>query len=125
MELQVRNRKIRNFHAKGHSYAEIGNWDWVSLSSERVRQICLDTENKEILAAEMLSQYKHFLITEGDYTTLLNQIAALANHDRSKDVVLRRQFLIRYLHDKLGLSFFKIGLLLRRHHTSVSNLYYE
>lgn len=121
MELQVRNRKIRNEHKKGATFVSLSKK--FNISSERIRQICLDTEDKAALAADMLSKYKHFLITKDDYGTLLNQIASLSKPDRKKETVLRRRELIRYLHDKLDLSFFKIALLLRRHHTSVSNLY--
>lgn len=125
MELLKRNKKIRKFHEKGHSFADIASWDWVGLSSERVRQICLDIEDKGLLADQFLKKYKNFLIVESDYGKILSEIAELGKEDRSKETVAKRQALIRYLHDKLGLSFYKIALLLHRHHTSITHLYYE
>lgn len=123
MELKQRNKQIRQFHEKGDSFASISRY--YDISPERVRQICTQTKDPNVLAAKMLSKYKTFLITEADYTQLLNQIVSLSKPDRSKETVLRRQELIRYLHDKLDLSFFKIALLLKRHHTSITNLYHE
>ncbi len=114
-----RNEQIREWR-KNHSLTWIANK--VQLSPERVRQICLDTGDKNQVREEILSKYKE-LLNETGHTQLLEEIIELSKPDREQDSVMKRQELIRYLHDKLGLSFFKISLLLRRHHTSVLSLY--
>lgn len=123
MPIHQRNKKIRHWKANDKSFSWISKQ--VNISAERVRQICLDNEDKELTRKMILSKYKHFLKNESDYTTLLEQIAELSKQDRNEQTVICRQLMIRYLHDELNLSFFKIGLLLKRHHTSVMSLYYK
>lgn len=95
----------------------------VDLSEERVRQI-IRAKDVNDFYKDIEEKYKHTL-SEADYQWLKDEIAYLSENNRNKELVIRRRILVRYLHDKLGYPFYRIGQLLSRHHTTVMNLYYE
>lgn len=121
MTIKERNDEIRKRRSNKESCGSIAKH--FGITSERVRQICLNTEDKTELRRNLLTTYTKDILDEHDYVKLLNEIADLCRPDRTKEVVIQRQIVIRYLHDNLNMSFFKIGLLLNRHHASITHLY--
>ena len=95
----------------------------MSLSSERIRQIC--SENSLIEFYKKLEQEYIHKMDEADYAWLKSEVKELTKKDRGKAPVIRRREFVRYLHDVLDMPFYKIGNLLHRHHTSISHLYYK
>lgn len=93
----------------------------ISLSEERIRQVCNEIDLPSFY--EKLENDYSKIISEEDYHWLQKEVALLSVPDRTKKNVIRRKIVIQYLHDNLKMSFFQIGRLLKRHHTSVINLY--
>lgn len=122
MNLQARNRRIREEYKKGTSSVR----DLASksnLSPERVRQI-IRAKDLHDFYRDIEEKYKTTL-SEADYNWLKEEIAYLSENNRNKELVIRRRVLVRYLHDKMGYPFYRIGQLLSRHHTTIMNLYYD
>lgn len=92
------------------------------LSEERIRQIIRAKDAKDFYQ-DIEQKYKQTL-SESDYSWLVSEIQYLSENNRNKELVIRRRVLVRYLHDKLGYPFYRIGQLLSRHHTTIMNLYY-
>lgn len=122
-KIQKRNNRIRNlrFHHKWTLH-EIGQE--VHLTRERVRQICNKKENKHLIE-EDIKQYYKSKFGKATLQDLMDDIKELRKPNRSKEVVLRRKYLIKFLYDELEVPFFRIGNLINRDHTSVMNLYYS
>lgn len=125
MNLQARDRRIRNYKLQDKTFQWIASKPEINLSPERVRQIINEPKNKQQLYKQIESSYDNEIIIKADYNWIKKELKRLAIHDRRKEVVIQRRLLVRYLVDKLGLSFFQIGILAQRHHTSISNLYYD
>lgn len=123
LELQQRNNKIRQWRKDGKTFSWIGKE--TNLHPERVRQICLTSVDRELKRNQLIVTYKEFLNSDVDYQKLLNQIYALSLPDRKQETVEKRRILVRHLHDNLNVSFYKIAILLKRNHSSISNLYYN
>jgi len=121
LDQQIRNRRIRQQYADGKSVKDLAAKE--GLSEERIRQI-IRAKNLNDFYRDIEEKYKHTL-SEADYNWLKEEIAYLSENNRNKELVIRRRVLVRYLHDKLGYPFYRIGQLLNRHHTTVMNLYYD
>lgn len=121
MNLQQRNRRIRQEYSQGVKVKELALK--TSLSEERVRQIIRAKDINDFYR-DVEEKYKHTL-SEADYNWLKEEIQYLSENNRNKELVIRRRILVRYLHDKLGYPFYRIGQLLSRHHTTIMNLYYD
>lgn len=122
MNLQQRNRRIRqDYQNKAATVKELALR--TSLSEERVRQIIRAKDINDFYN-DIETKYKE-QISEADYQWLKDEMEYLSKENRNKELVIRRRILVRYLHDKLGYPFYRIGQLLNRHHTTIMNLYYE
>lgn len=119
MTNQLRDEEIKSLRKAGQTYRQIS--ETTSLSAERVRQICNDI-NLQGFYEKLEEDYKD-IISEADYNWLKMEIEELSKPDRKKRFVIRRRILIKYLHDNLKMSFYQIGRVLQRHHTSIVNLY--
>lgn len=123
MNLDERNRQIRRHRANGWSYPEISQR--FKVSAERARQVCEQTQTRQDIYNSIEAAYRDKVIKKADYYWIKAEIERLSNPNRQKQLVIERQYLIRYLVDNLGFSFFQTAKLLKRHHTSISNLYYN
>jgi chromosomal replication initiation ATPase DnaA len=121
MNLQARNRRIREEYKKDVSIRELALKN--SLSQERVRQIIRAKDINDFYR-DIEEKYK-ITLSEADYQWLKEEIAYLSENNRNKELVIRRRVLVRYLHDKLGYPFYRIGQILNRHHTTIMNSYYD
>lgn len=70
---------------------------------------------------EKLDKILHRVERDG----VMREIKELSVRNRSYEMLSRGRLLIKKLHDGYGLSFLTIGKLLKRHHTSIMNLYYK
>ena len=134
MNLEERNKKIKELRENGLTYKEIGNI--IGLSGSRIGQIVVPAIGKVCPEHQgrfytVCCQYcsikeKYTKIIEdiknGD---LRDQIRRLSIQDRKKGVVIQRALLIKKLKDEKKLSFVMIGKILNRDHTSIINLYYK
>lgn len=118
---QKRNRMIKHEYQAGTKVKELATK--TSLSEERVRQIIRAKDINDFYR-DIEEKYKD-KISEADYNWLKEEIAYLSEDNRNKELVIRRRVLVRYLHDKLGYPFYRIGQICNRHHTTVMNLYYD
>lgn len=125
MNLQSRDRKIRQYREKGKTLEWIATRADINISPERVRQIVSENVSKKDLYLKIEQSYKDKIIEKADYNWLTTEIKKISVRDRRKEAVIQRRLLIRYLVDKLGFSFFQVALLTKRHHSSIMNLYYE
>ena len=112
--LKLRNEQNWSYNTIGKKYG---------ISGERVKQICFATEdNKKVVISEIREKYTKKLSTLG-MKDVFEDIKELAKHDRRAETVAKRAILVKFLHDKLGIPFYKIGSLLNRDHTSIIHLY--
>ena len=93
------------------------------LSVERIHQICNET-NVDEFYKELQMKY-HNQIEEDDYSWLKSEIIKLRKNNREKGNIIQKKELVKYLYNELQMSFLKIAQLLKRHHTSISHLYYS
>ena len=93
------------------------------LSVERIRQICSEI-SPQVFYEQIKMDYRKE-VSNADYAWMRNQIELLRKKNRSKDNVIKRRELIKYLYDKLDMPFYKIGRLIRRDATSVMHSYYN
>lgn len=121
MNLQIRNRRIKQQYKLGMKVKSLATKNF--LSEERVRQIIREKDVNDFYK-ELEQTYKT-IISEADYKWLKDEIKLLAKENRNKEFVIRRRILVRYLHDKLNYPFYRIGQILKRHHTSIMNAYYN
>jgi len=93
------------------------------ITTERVSKICKETKSRQEVLDVVRKKYKKQL--NGDLTSkkLVALIREMSKHDRSQETVISRRLLVKYLHNRLGLSFVHIGELLNRDHTTIINLY--
>lgn len=128
-QLQL-TKSISDFR-KTHTLSETGKK--FGLSSERVRQIGLTKSRKRCsthnryyynACSHCLSVTYKTLLYSSDYAFIEKEVKK-ESKNRKRDFlsVQRRKYLIQILHEMYGMSFSKIGLLLKRHHSSISNLY--
>lgn len=122
MNVTTRNQQIKELRAKGVTFLEIAKK--FHLSPERVRQITLSKfDNKDELYQRIDNIYKSKLISTTDYNWVKEEIRELSKLNRHKETVIRRRNLVRFLHDNLEFSFNQIALMMKRHHTTIMNLY--
>lgn len=119
--MEKRNNKIKQLYKKGLKYKEIG--EKFNITSERVRQIIFynnktDKEREKILK-QLKKEYKNRFNDELSQKNLLEDIEILSKPNRKKEVVMKRNALITYLHEELEISFLSIGILLHKHHTTI------
>lgn len=125
MNLQLRDKKIRQYKEQGKTLSWIASRPEVNLSAERVRQIINEPRSRQELYDKIEKSYDSQIINKADYHWLKDELKRLAVHDRRKEVVIQRRALVKYLVDKMGFSFFQVGVLAQRHHTTIMNLYYN
>lgn len=93
------------------------------LSVARIKQICDEIDTKQFYR-DLETKYSE-MVSTADYRRIKKEVVELRKMDRQKSNIIRRRELIKYLHDELNMPFYKIGQLLKRHHTSVTHLYYS
>ena len=121
--MEQRNRKIKKLRQQKWSYKKIG--EKYSITSERVRQILNNNtipKRKDIIK-QLREEYKKRFNDKLSQKHFFEDIEILSKPSRKQEDVIKRNILIIYLYDELEISFFKIAILLRRHHTSVMYLY--
>lgn len=122
MMKKERNERIRyERKVEKTSFTELA--DKYGISIERVRQICQQKTQEEILA-EVRKKFESKLQVD-NFQKFSKEIEKLSIQNRSAETVEKRRLMVRYLRNTLGLSFLKISFLLRRDHTSIMNLYYS
>lgn len=122
--MNARNKKIRYLRNSSElSLAVIAKR--FNLTSERVRQICSEFEDKKQILRQVRKSYIKKFNDKLSYNDLIKDIKLLSKQDRKKDTVVRRRILVMFLHEELNLPFYKIGVLLDRNHTTITNLYWN
>lgn len=125
MLVTQRNRQIRELRRKN---PKVNTLKVLSkryrITPERVRQICSSRLDVKDLYLKIDQSYKDKLIKGADYNWVKTEVRRLSKQDRKKSTVIERRILVKYLVDKMDFSFFQVGILLNRHHTSITNLYY-
>lgn len=112
--LKLRNEQNWSYNTIGTKYG---------ISGERVKQICLSTkDNKKVVLDEIKEVYSKKLAKLG-MKDVFGDIKELSKQDRRAETVAKRAILVKFLHDKLGIPFYKIGSLMNRDHTSIIHLY--
>ena len=126
-----RNSTIFQLQTQGKSLAEIS--DHVQLTRERVRQILKDkyfcnSHGRAFKDAcplcDVEREYKIVLHT-ADEKKLSQEIERLAGSGRTGELNVQRTLLVKFLKDKYNYSFSQLGKVMRRHYSSVMNLYYK
>lgn len=108
------------------TYREIGAK--YSLSPERVRQVLFPLAPKNssdsILKNVQFRYEKKFRGTvKAD--DLIEDIKALREPNRSKESVMKRNIVVKYLYNELDLTFMEIASLMKRDHTTIMHAYYS
>ena len=96
--------------------------DEYGLTLERVRQIVID--DTEEIRQDIEKRYTNKFEKYISYNELIKMIEELAKPDRTKGTVIKRRILIKFLVDDLKLSFWQVGLLLDRDHTTIMHAYH-
>jgi len=131
----MNKKQIIELRKKGYTLKEIGNK--FGVSSERIRQIIKYSKLKKkscrkhhvgfydhCSVCEIIESYSNYLeIIKNNDDLIQIECDRLSNTDRSKDLVIMRSLFIKFLFDVKKLNFSKVGRLLKRHHTSIRNLY--
>jgi len=76
--------------------------------------------NKEIIELEYNKK-----INKLSKSGLLAEIRKLSKPNREEELVIKRIKIIKKLHNELNFNFSQIAKLMRRHHSSIINLYYK
>jgi len=131
--LKERLRKITLLRKKGSTLKEIG--DAFGISQERVRQLITQKKYKKCF-----SHHIKFLILcpyceiKNSYLKILSRIIKnsrsllyeakrLSELDRKKVSIIQKAIFIKTVKNSLHYSFNKIARLLKKHHSSIINLY--
>ena len=129
-------KRIKKLRDKGETLQFIGNDQ--NVTSEAVR-LQLKNYNlpyckkhkkrfsKECYFCQVDNEYKK-KIDKLSALGLLKEIRKLSKPNRKKEIIIQKIILIRKLYNPAGefnLSFPQIGKLMRRHYSSIINLYYS
>ena len=116
---ETRNLKIKKHYFQSNwSLTKIGKK--YKLTPERVRQICNNLDTKTLLKEVEL---KYGLKFKDSPKQLLEDVVMLSKQNRTKEVVAKRNYMIAYLKDELGLNLNKIAILLNRDYSSIYHSY--
>ena len=114
--------KLRKLDKKMWTFAKLGHR--YNISAERVRQIFQENKYPQPSYERMVAEYTN-LLNNMNEDGLVKEAERLSAPDRKKTTVIKRRRLTQHLRDKYDYSFSKIASLLKRNHTSISNLYYN
>lgn len=124
-------KEIKQLRKSGKTLQEIGQQ--FDVSSERIRQVLNPEERFKCKKhLQFYTKFCSYCLVEKNYKKVIDkvifnhletEIERLSKQDRNKEMVIQRMMLVKKLKDDLGISFRKIGFLLKRDHTSITNLY--